>query len=58
MRVGRADERDPGPDGVADAFGAQVEAERQAVDLQCDVVLECDLVDRSRSSAFSGRRLM
>ena len=45
VRVRRADERDPGPHGVADVLGAQVEAEREPVDLQRDVVLERDLED-------------
>ena len=45
VRVRRADERDPGADGVSDVFGAQVEANRQPVDLDGDVVLERDLED-------------
>src|SRR4051794_35481655 len=34
VRVGRADQPDPGGERVADVFGAEVQAQREAVDLQ------------------------
>ena len=45
VRVGRADDLDAGAQRVADVLAAQIEPEREAVDLERDPLLERDLED-------------